>query len=123
MKPPDTPNLDKMLEVTVESNKIGAFLDWLLGERLPRLYICTEDEHFREDEDIADEAGITECPTCGACSEEWDEDQIFIKRSAIYGGMAGINRLLAEYFEIDYDGMERERRALLEWVRAKNEEE
>lgn len=30
---------------------------------------------------------------------------------------SGINRMLAEYYEIDLDKVERERRALLDWIR------
>ena len=114
MKPPDTPNLDKMLEVSAESNEIGAFLDWLLHERY--LHICKEVETCF-DLDSED----TECPTCGTDQFNWETDTLYHKHDIVHGN-EGINRLLAEYFEIDYDGMEQERRALLEWVHARNEE-
>lgn len=118
---PATPNLDKMVEVSEESNKIGAFLNWLMHKRNPRLHICTEDEHTREDPDLTLELnGLTYCPTCAAESGEWDEDSIYVFRPAIHGD-SGINHILAEYYGIDYDEMDRERKKVLEYVREQNE--
>ncbi len=87
---PPTPNLDMMLEVTEESNKIGAFLDWMSAEM--GLVIC---EWYGDEEDPFCEGGYHPALT----------------------GHSGTNRLLAAYYGIDYDEMERERQATLEWWR------
>lgn len=43
------------------------------------------------------------------------------KTGEFYPPGTSINRLLAQYFDIDLDKVEREKRAILEWVRAKQE--
>lgn len=37
-----------------------------------------------------------------------------------YASYGGYNRLFADFFEIDYEGIERERQALLEWMRSQD---
>jgi len=88
MKQPKTPNLDKMVKVTSESNLIGEFVDWMRNER--GLKIC-----------------------------EWSKE--YEGHYPVYYGYTGINRLIAEYYEIEYDEMDNERRRLLEWIRAQQE--
>lgn len=80
------PECEKLKKVSEESNKIGAFLDWLMNEKY--IHLCTyEEAHEIDDEDLSE-------------------------------GYYGINRtiedLLAEYFEIDMDKVEKERRQILE---------
>ena len=113
MKYPDTPNLDKMLEVKDDSQKIGDFLCWLAEHGMS---ICTEDEHNDHDEDLGDPV---RCPTCGADCVDWTETQIFIRRP-VYLGVDGTNQILARYFDINYNEIERERREILEHVRSQH---
>jgi len=79
-----------MLAVSEKSNMIGAFLAWLHGEK--NLAIC---EWFEDKED----------EFYGGAYDP------------VYSGVDGINRLLAEYYGIDLDKVEQERRALLAWLR------
>lgn len=44
----------------------------------------------------------------------WENERLV---EADYRGDYGINRLLAQYYGIDLDKVEEERRALLEWLR------
>ena len=81
---PDTPELDKIKEVSKESRKIGDFLEWLQYEKNWRL----------------------------AYYDSYDE---------LTPAAFSIEPLLAEFFDIDLDKAEKERMAVLEWVRGQNE--
>lgn len=50
---------------------------------------------------------------------EWEIDWLI--PSSYRLSDSGINKLLAEYFEIDLNKVEKERRALLEWLREQHE--
>ena len=50
----------------------------------------------------------------GIILAEWDGEDLVPMYQ--YHGEVGINRLLAEYFKIDLDKVERERRELLKWL-------
>lgn len=93
MKYPDTPELDKMLKVSDDSNRIGGFLAWLRGEK--GLSICEWREGEKDD-----------------LLDAWIPSGHY----PVYSGDHGINRLLAEYYKIDYDEMENERRAILDML-------
>lgn len=78
-----TPECDRLVAVSGESQRIGAFFAWLTHDRDPQIELCER----------ADRG-----------------DQLWpVSRS--------IEQLLAEYFEIDLDKVEAERRMLLSAVR------
>lgn len=77
MEKPKTPQLDKMLEVQTESQKIGEFLDWLNEKKI---YLCKPVGYFTEINKTTEE-------------------------------------LLADYFDINLEDAEQERKALLECER------
>ena len=81
-KPPESkyPECEKLSAVSADSNKIGAFLDWLVYDK--GIYLAEYSE----------------------LDELWAINTPF-------------ERLLAEYFEIDLDKVEDERRAMLEGLR------
>lgn len=87
--PPPTPTLDKIAKVRQESQAIGEFLEWL------------------------NEQGIVLCHWQEWCEGEHDEfpmkGYVTIPKSR--------DALLHEFFEIDADAEERERRALLDYAR------
>lgn len=87
---PACPECEKLAAVSEESNKIGAFLDWLQEEHETVLSYFSGDGN--------------------------------LYAHTMYSGDNGINRLLAEYFEIDLDKVERERCALLEWLQEQHEQ-
>lgn len=91
---PPSPECEKLAMVSDESNKIGQFLDWLSSKGV---VLCTWEEN--DDEDTNDYMPHVLLP------------------ANQYRGGYGINRLLAEYYSIDLDEVERERRALLDWLR------
>lgn len=73
---PDTPNLDKMVEIQEKSQICGEFLEWIMGKY-----------------EIAAWHGERLHPT-----------------------HVRIEPLLAEFFDIDYEAMEKERDAVLKYV-------
>lgn len=100
------PELEKVEQIRERSEPAGAFLDWLVNERgiiLAQYHKHTDGCKFEEDED---EPPVWDCG--------YDEDQL----QPCY---IGIEKLLAEYFHIDLDKVEKERRQLLEDVRKRGE--
>lgn len=141
---PDTPNLDKMVEVHEESNAIGAFIDWLQDqgvtlmrwESVPHERPCTNfkppqdrmvleeivalEAEFRRGDpiDIPELGHPSTCPCEGTGYIRWTEEGW--ERAMSHGGDTAIARLMAPYYEIDYDEMMDEREAVLAWVRRMN---
>lgn len=95
------PECEKLQAVHEESQKIGQFLDWLTGER--GIYFC---KFYTLEELLEYDPGI----------DYREEDAGFIR------DYTPIQSLLAEYFEIDMDKVEEERRQILEELRRANNE-
>jgi len=93
------PECEKMLAVLDNSNAIGNFLEWLLGER--KLTICRE--ITRKEVEEAIDAGM--------------EDEIDYEEGDLIIDHTGIEALLAEYFNIDLKKVEEEQQAILQHVR------
>lgn len=91
----DTPELDKMMEVRETSQAIGEFLDWLYnsGYRIAQWH-----DHWDNGLDFDD--------------VEYEEQP-----AGWYPVPRRIEEWLAEYFEIDLDKVEKERRAILDEFR------
>lgn len=92
----ETPMLDKMAGVKERSQVIGEFLDWLGTQGM---HLCT----------------LQDVPMAF-----WDEYQgaMDVEEVTYWPVNKNIERLLAEYFGIDLDQAEQERRELLERIRA-----
>jgi hypothetical protein len=88
--PPPAPECEKMRAVQGQSQVVGAFLDWLSSVK--RVHLMVD---FESDE--TDMNGPVQVP---------------IRES--------IEELLAEYFEIDLKKVEKEKQALLEYIRQQN---
>lgn len=86
------PECEKLKEVSEDSNKIGAFLDWLMYDK--GIVLSKEYEG--------------ECEHC-----ERSIDQLFPID-------VNIEQLLADYFEIDLYKVEEERRKMLEILKKEN---
>lgn len=91
---PACPECEKLVAVSEESNKIGEFLDWMASKDI---VLCTWEEN--DDEDTNDYLPH------------------ILMTVDKYRGHSGIERILGEYFGVDLDKVENERRALLEWLR------
>lgn len=87
------PECDKLRSVAPVSNEIGSFLDWLRDEYAVVLgkWVAEEDRF-------------------GRVKRDRDGDALHVLAPAPFG----LERLLAEYFEIDLDKVETERRQILE---------
>lgn len=100
MRPqPECPECDKLLSVREDSQKLGYFLEWLYGYGIQ---LAVWDNNF---------SGVV-----------WDEEgnEEDFHGTLVpwkYKGDSGINKLLAEYFGINLDKVEQERRELLKWLR------
>ncbi len=88
-----TPELDKMVKVREQSQAVGEFLDWLLYEK--NVTLCEMHQHSKGCENSD---GEVEC--------ELREDE-YIPFSF------QIQELLAEYFDIDLEKVDKERRKIL----------
>lgn len=124
MKEPYTPTLDRIGEASDISQQIGEFLDWLINER--GLSICDE---FAVDVEVGD--GSTYCPICDQELEllvaRWSKSdgELRVDREdppryywPVISGGPGIRRLLYQFYDIDQDEAEKERRMLLAMLSA-----
>lgn len=98
METPDAPECEKLSKVAPVSQKVGEFVDWLRDEKkisLAMRHDHTPDCYFTGRQ-----------PDCGM--EEGD----------LFYAHANMTTLLAEFFGIDLNKVEQERRAILESLRA-----
>jgi hypothetical protein len=95
---PETPNLDKALKIQETSQGIGEFLDWLATEK-----------HYYLSEDVK--------RTILANTTFVGKDFEIVESMPI---RTPKERLLAEFFGIDYDEMNNEKEAVLKYVRNHN---
>ncbi len=100
---PATPELDKLHAVKDASQACGEFVEWLYIEK--HIVLATPHRHTRFCREGEDERGPLNCDAHGG---------------ELVGVSVGINTLLAEFFEIDLDKVEAEKRALLDQIRAAN---
>jgi hypothetical protein len=89
------PECEKLTSVSQFSQKIGEFLDWIAQTH----GVVFSKYHTHSDEGCYDEEGNR---TCGVRTD--DLDRFFFDKE----------KLLAEFFEVDLEKVENERRALLE---------
>ena len=89
-----TPECDKLRSVSENGQAIGEFLDWLVYEK--KVNLCESHEH---DENCEDGEG--------------EQLECELKEHEYIPFSYQIQNLLAEYFKIDLDKVETERRAIL----------
>lgn len=117
LKTTPTPELDKMLSHRDTSQSIGEFIEWLQTEKKVLFRISTPERI-----DFLDEKFEMECKKLGLGSpeerahrynnmEKWEEG------GGIIPFHMTIEKMLAEYFNIDLDKCEKEKRAILENLR------
>lgn len=94
-----TPELERMSAVKDDSHKLGEFIDWLREEKGWLFAAYHKHDH--------------ECNRGHRC--ELRDDELVPQHTSI-------EKLLAEYFEIDLDKVEKEKRELLLAVRKDNGE-
>ena len=100
MKQPDCPECEKLSAVHEESQKLGLFLDWLFSTNGT---LCQFRDAVMYDED-------------GEITSRWSEN-VCSDPEGFYPNGKSIEKILAEYFEIDLNKVEKERSALLEYIR------
>ena len=104
---PDTPELDKMKSITQFSQKCGEFLDWLESEKKVDL----GKRHVHDASCVGwDEARQKYNPSGNDRCQFWQNEFQPLHASR--------EKLLAEFFGIDLDKVEVERRKILDWMRA-----
>jgi hypothetical protein len=114
------PECDKMLAVADKSQAIGEFLEWMGPEKGLHLGVvetrafcsgwrsnyCKSGRSFNyRDQDVG------ECRRCGGTGE------VELSTPRLVPASYSIERLLAEFFKIDLDKVDAERRAILEALR------
>lgn len=107
-----------MREVRPRSQEIGQFLEWLreakgyyLCEDLPTRYSCAECGEVPEDRVKYAEDGLRRhCADCGG--------DVLFDPGGTHSASYRVEQLLAEYFEIDLEKVETERRSMLDELHA-----
>lgn len=108
---PPTPALDKLSACSSDSQRIGEFVEWLQSKRIhwfnePHCKKCNSSSIGLRG--LFPDSRESFCRSC-------DSNDIGLR----WGTM---DAMLAEYFGVDLDAVERERRAMLDALRAKPEE-
>ena len=110
MSYPATPELDRMAAVKEKSQAIGEFIDIFLNEK--GFGIGQPQRHTS---------------ACGGWDDEGERIQGTANECGYHTGEfvqihTSLEKLLAEFFEIDLNKAESERRAILEFVRKQNQD-
>ena len=124
---PDTPELDKQHKAIEErhSQELGEFLDWLRDEKG---YVIAQ---YPERSDFCFNCEHEEPHTLGPelpdrCTYEDEAEECDCRTrqlnnpDRLFPVSLNMERLLADYFRIDYDKAEEEKRSVLAWVRKQN---
>lgn len=111
------PEHNKMKAVTPFSHKIGEFLEWLTERHVMLAHYPTKCLHLMYDGTCHEEAMEN-----GSCPSECPECEM-TELSELYPYSYNIQKLLAEFFEIDLNKIEEEKRQMLDEMRKLNERE
>ena len=122
---PEYPEHEKLMKISDKSQAIGEFLEWLGFEKGAVLHrwvedefdeLCTGDLYHscidgkRAWGDEPDQASSIPCKVCDGTGR-------VTKRFVGWADVGRTQDLLAEFFEIDQDKLEQEKRAMLERMR------
>ena len=102
--------IEKLEDVRKRSQAIGEFLEWLLGTKSYRLGKYLTDEEYESEDNVSWVDGLYE-------TEQFKRHEI--GKEELMPIHIDIERLLAEYFEIDLGKVEEERREIIERIREK----
>jgi hypothetical protein len=91
------PECDKLVAVAPQSQKIGEFLEWLQSEK--EIVFGRHHEHLE------------------SCYDEEDYRDCGLRQDELTPARPSVESLLAEFFDIDRNRVEEERRGLLEELR------
>lgn len=101
------PECEKLSQTSKESNKLGAFIDWLNERGIYLAEYPRTCSHYGGKCNLGHKLDIFDCgPGC----EDYDEDT----EGQLQPTNHTVERLLADYFEVDLAKVEEERRAILE---------
>jgi len=134
---PATPELNKLKAVHERSQACGEFLEWLNQEKkvvLAQFHRHTDGcydmgltpEQFRKEYAGKTKAGLFTA-TKSLCNDNelrngrFSAPQCGLRQDELVTANYGVQKLLAEFFEIDMNKVEAERRAVLDYVREQNE--
>lgn len=99
-----TSMLDKLSEVKDKSQAIGEFLEWIFGSKSYHLARYLTDKEYESEDNIYWVDGLYE-------NEQFKRYEI--KKEELIPVQMNIEKLLAEYFEIDLQKVEEERREII----------
>lgn len=137
---PPAPECERLAAVAPESNRIGEFLDWLTQERKIQLAVweplmecsgpgwfeatdCVDGRLIARSERwdrtlnrvVDDGEDIGECTRCDGSGRVERSEPILVPASV------GFEKLLAEFYDINLDKVDQERRAILDHLRTAQE--
>ena len=117
------PEHEKLKALDGENQIIGDFLEWLGYDQ--DIVLCQYSENITESRDCTDclrcTPGADPVGHCWSCDNTGK--RTYVERSAGFypaGHSSRISSLLADYFEIDEKGLEREKQAMLGSLREQN---
>ena len=103
--------LEKLEDARERSQAIGEFLEWLFGTKKYRIAKYLTDEEYESKDNVSWVDGLYE-------KEQFKRHEI--GKEELMPIHIDIEKLLAEYFEIDLAKVEKERREILEKINVVN---
>ena len=117
------PECEKLANVSKMSNGIGEFLEWLREDKNIELFQWA-DKDDNEKPKFVNEAGDPTIPSHYSFDEKDDSDFLNPEYETFPEGYYRVNmnftKLLAQYFEIDMNKVEKERRQMLDELQQRN---
>jgi len=104
LQQPECPECEKLVSVSDKSQELGLFLEWVLSNQGT---LCNWLDARYYDEKSGDRL------------EEYEVNCV-VESEGYYPARKSIERILADYFEIDLDKVDKERQALLKWIQNEN---
>lgn len=101
---PKCPECEKLSAVSEKSQVLGCLLDWMQSQGI-----------------VLARWEKPSVPTYEFSQGVEFEIEDVLVQAHEFRGDSGINKLLAQYFEIDLDKVEAERRAILEYIQSKQD--
>lgn len=108
----ETPELEKMARVKESSHTIGEFIEGLFNSKNYHIARYLSEEEYESEGNV-----VWVEPILNEKGKPWKRHNV--KKGELIPVHVDIEKLLAEYFEIDLEKAEKERREILKSVREK----
>ena len=122
LKPPETPECEKLSQRTAEWNAIYPFIEYLYENRMMIAEWRDAEKMYQEAKEKAKVKGKPFVNFAGKryTRKKFREDHEYLLAQPVHLNLSQLDSLLYKYFDVDPAKLEQERRELLEHIRKLN---